>query len=217
MPKGPFTVLDGLEGVWEPYERELREEGERRFHEIAGKAKRAARRVAESRPVRVADALFGNDTEGPPQNGPVDHGEVDRRMRRTQSDLQLARETAKLSGSPTAALAAWPAAATLWLNRIRPDGAWDDKRKKGRELERQGNFSFGATAAALGMPRTVALLGAGVMQRKQAVDDALRGEKIRERSGSPLAPPYGDDPKDQRSIRDGYAYGRGRLTNSGRR
>ena len=106
---------------------------------------------------------------------------------------------------------------------MKPRGVWDDRgraeaaakaaAKVGREgvdwrqFERQGNFSYGATAASLGLPLPVAQFGAGAMQRISNVGKALRGEDLKPSVGY-LGPYYGDDPRDQEPIREGYAYGR---------
>jgi RHS repeat-associated protein len=78
-------------------------------------------------------------------------------------------------------------------------GPWDFKNHygAGNEFEIFGNFHFGAVAAAAGIPREIALWGAGLfhLDRNSAV-------------GSPnlLAPPYGDDHRDQFWIKEGYMW-----------
>lgn len=238
MPSPPRTVLDGLEDVWDGAARGWRETNRRREEADAAKAE-AARRLADiasgavenladgakagvvaastqarnSQAAAVMDALFGNRTTRRPQSGPVDPREMGDRVRATEDDIRQGLEGARMSGDPAALAGAWPAAAGAWVARVRPGGAWDDKGRypprQRQRYERQGNFSYGATAAALGIPEQVALRAAGVVQRAQAVGDALagaRGPQIRERAGGYSAP-YGDDPRDQRSISEGYAYG----------
>lgn len=218
MSKGPFTVFDGLEDVWPEFEKTLRREGERRFRETANDVKSGlegmTRRVVQSRPVAVVDALVGNRTTTRPQDGPVDYREVDRRMQVTRNERDQMGRMAEFAGPPGGKLAGTPLAAALWFDRVRPHGAWDDKAHKegGASVwERQGNFSFGATASALGLSEETALRGAGLAQRIGAVQDVLTGKSARERSGW-LSPPYGDDPRDQPPIREGYAYGRSRAS-----
>lgn len=220
MPAQPRTVLDGLEGAWEAAQAKWRETNRRREAAEAAAARgrrEAARRITNGvetvvgRAGQVADAVFGDRTTDRPQVGPVDVREVDRRIHITESDIGRGVHAAQASGYPEAASGALLAAGGRWLNRVREGGAWDDKSQHpGARLdqyERQGNYSYGATAAALGLPEEIALRGAGLVQRVGAVTDALNGRPIRERAGGFRAP-YGDDPRDQRSIKEGYAYGR---------
>jgi hypothetical protein len=164
----------------------------------------------------IVDALFRDRVDSrPPPNGPVDYQTVDARRAVTEADIRNNLQGAAISGYPEAAYGAWPGAAALWVARVWPRGAWDDKHVhaiNGRDdprYERQGNFSYGATAEALGLPRSVAQFGAGMAQRGGAVMDAVKGIPIRARAGA-ISPPYGDDPRDQPAIIEGYDYGRNR-------
>lgn len=175
---------------------------------------------------RVADAVVGNR---PPSSlsepGPINTAVVDRRVGETQGDISRNLEAAGMSGYPEAMAGAWPAAAGAWLARVWPDGEWDDKAqaRKMKALdaaryanldpmifERQGNFSYGATAAALGLPKEVALAGAGAAQRGVNVAAALHGRPLSPSVGF-FAPPYGDDPRDQTPISQGWDYGMQRV------
>ena len=51
---------------------------------------------------------------------------------------------------------------------MRPGGEWDYKRR-GDKFEEFGNFNFGATAAALGLPYGVSQRGAGLVNVGSAV------------------------------------------------
>lgn len=227
MPSPPRTVLDGLEDLWDGAAAGWRETNRRREEAEAAKA-RAQRQAVQAvskgvqqaasgvkaggaRAGQVVEALVGHRTTDRPQAGPVDYRDVTERVQRTRDDIERSLSGAKASFYPEAAAGAWPAAAVAWVNRVRPGGEWDDKahhpKAEVERHERQGNFSYGATAAELGLPEEIALRGAGLAQRAGAVGDAIAGRQIRERAGG-LAAPYGDDPRDQRSISDGYAYGR---------
>ena len=227
MPSQPRTVLDGLEGLWEGAAagwretNRLREEAEaaklRAQRQVVQAASRGVQEAASgvkaggARAGQVVEALLGHRTTDRPEAGPVNYREVAKRVRTTQGEIGRNLSGPRASPYPEAAAGAWPAAAVGWVNRVRPGGEWDDKHQHPKaeigRYERQGNFSYGATAAALGLPRELALRGAGLAQRAGAVGDAVAGRRIRERAGG-LAAPYGDDPRDQRAISDGYAYGR---------
>lgn len=230
MPAPPRTVHDGLEGLWEGAVEGWRETNRRR-EEAEAAAARARRQVVEgaSRGARqiasgmngaadrageVMDALVGHRTTDRPEAGPINYRDVAKRVQITQDDIGRSLAAARASRYPEAVAGAWPGAAIAWVNRVRPGGAWDDKHQHPKaeidRYERQGNFSYGATAAALGVPKELALRGAGLAQRAGAVGDAIAGRQIRERAGGFTAP-YGDDPRDQRAISEGYAYGRRQM------
>jgi len=89
-----------------------------------------------------------------------------------------------------------------FYQRVKTGGSWDYKQQGG-EYEDFGNFNFGATAAAMGVPEDVALRGAGVVQEKDS--------NSKDEWGNPWDLPgsnssYGDDPHDQEMIRQGYEY-----------
>jgi hypothetical protein len=81
-------------------------------------------------------------------------------------------------------------------------------------LEYQGNFSYGATAETLGLPKNLALFAGGVVQRLSNARRAMDGIPLKASVGH-FYPPYGDDPYDQRAISEGYEYGQ-RASHSGR-
>jgi hypothetical protein len=172
--------------------------------------KRAAQlREAAQKAGAVWDAAVGVRTSDRPETGPVSYREIDGRIARVRQDLRAQRWGAVAAGLPPNVGDVLPGAATAWVNRVLPGHSWDDRAKRGDEYERQGNFGYGATAAALRIPEEIAVLGGGVAQRWLAVRDALKGtasDKLRER-GSWFGPSRGDDPRDTMAIRDGYSYG----------
>lgn len=124
-----------------------------------------------------------------------------------QHDVQDGLQAAQTSGDARAASGALPYAFGRWVGRVRPHGDWDDKRQGG--TADQGNFSYGATAAALGIPEGVALRAAGVVQRGTNTAGALfAGDKSPSPSVGHMRPPYGDSPWDQQVIAQGHRYGR---------
>lgn len=183
---------------------------------------RVKARVAETKPAMVIDALLGSTTPqvrtGP---GPVDRATVDRRRAQTKAEMGGALSGYARSAAPGATAALWPAAGVNWYKRVKANGAWDDRGNAERankdlpperqtdpdKLEYQGNFSYGATAEALGIPKNIALFAGGVVQRKSNLENALAGKRLKASEGH-FYPPYGDDPYDQRAISDGYEFGR---------
>jgi hypothetical protein len=105
-----------------------------------------------------------------------------------------------------------------WYNQVKNKGPWDYKQQgkyyddlgrlsKRSPFEDFGNFNYGATAAAHGIPEWLALRGAGWA--------SLKADPSREKMGLGLPwslrhpfglPPYGDDPNDQAQIKSGYEY-----------
>jgi len=209
---GYQSVVDVPDHLWDAAAKAWRAATDRQFQmdmqraELARQAAReAARPVVEGarRAGQVVSALF-RDQPGAtkPEVGPVDQRKIDERVRQTQVDIQRNLDAARAWGQPGAISGAWPAAAGAWVGRVREGGEWDDK-KRDKTLERQGNYSYGATAAALGLPEDVALFGAGVVQRGTNVLNALRGEPLKRSIGF-MHRPYGDDPRDQAPISEGY-------------
>ena len=85
-----------------------------------------------------------------------------------------------------------------FYNQVRNRGPWDYKQR-GRKYEDFGNFNFGATASAFGLPNQVSQRGAGWANRQ--ADPGRTG------LGSPWGRfPYGDDPYDQQQIIKGQEY-----------
>jgi hypothetical protein len=63
----------------------------------------------------------------------------------------------------------YAAAFSVWVWKVRVEGLWDYKQhppsaEEFTRLEASGNFNYGVTAAALGLPYWVAQFGAGVVQ-----------------------------------------------------
>lgn len=86
-----------------------------------------------------------------------------------------------------------------WLyNQVRNKGPWDYKQIDPKYTD-FGNFNFGATFTAFGIPDTVSLRGAGWANQK--------ADPTRTNLGHPLgASPFGDDPADQAQITAGQEY-----------
>jgi hypothetical protein len=83
-------------------------------------------------------------------------------------------------------------------DQVQNKGAWDYKQQ-GSQYEGLGNFNYGATGTAMGIPEQVLLRMAGYAQTKAgtSADDW----------GTPYgSPPYGDDPLDQQAIMDGIKW-----------
>ena len=88
-----------------------------------------------------------------------------------------------------------------WANRVRPGGIWDYKRLRPDDHEvfqDFGNFNFGMTGAAEGLPLWVLHLGAGVVQEGT---DRWHG-----RPGPEGQPLLSDHPRDTAMINLGYAF-----------
>ncbi|MBU1375207.1 MAG: hypothetical protein KKE02_19935 [Alphaproteobacteria bacterium] len=188
---------------------------------------RVKARVAETKAGMVVDALLGSTTpqvrSGP---GTVDLATVDRRRAQTKAEMGGALSGYAQAAAPVATAALRSAAGVNWYKRVKAGGAWDDRgnaelanthlpserRADPNALEYQGNFSYGATAEALGIPKNIALFAGGVVQRKSNLENALAGGPLKASDGH-FYPPYGDDPYDQRAISDGYEYGRQRARN----
>ena len=92
--------------------------------------------------------------------------------------------------------------------QVRNRGPWDYKQIKTLNdfgalspspFEQFGNFNYGATGAAAGLPLQVLLRGAGWAQQRARTSDPRWGRWY----GSA---PYGDDPRDQEQITAGYNY-----------
>ncbi len=86
-----------------------------------------------------------------------------------------------------------------WLyDQVKNQGPWDYKQQ-GKKYSDFGNFNYGATFAAFGIPNSVAKKGAGWANQK--------ADPTRQGLGSPWGDaPYGDDPADQEQIEKGQKY-----------
>ncbi len=87
-----------------------------------------------------------------------------------------------------------------FYNQVRNKGPWDYKQQ-GAQYQNFGNFNFGLTAAAMGIPESVALRGAGWAQQRAGTSEPANGNPWDLNDG-----PYGDDPADQTQIKAGYDY-----------
>jgi len=88
---------------------------------------------------------------------------------------------------------------SMWFaNKVRPGGDWDYKRLD-RKFEDFGNFNYGVTGAALGYPKKFLMQMAGFIQILTNTSSPEFGDPF-------LRYPYGDDPKDQKYISDGFDY-----------
>lgn len=82
-----------------------------------------------------------------------------------------------------------------WYNAVRNNERWDYKQQ-GSRYQDFGNYNFGLTGSALGIPPGVLRRGAGWAQDQAGTRNPAWGT---EWGGSP----YGDDPADQRWINEG--------------
>ena len=87
--------------------------------------------------------------------------------------------------------------------KVKNRGDWDYKQR-GRQYEEFGNFNYGATGAAAGMPDAVLLRAAGAAQ-------ILAGTSSGDFSEWWLGSPYGDDPVDQVWIQAGIDYAKSKI------
>ena len=116
----------------------------------------------------------------------------------TESTLMLGL-VSSVTGNPLSMLTPY----ADWFNRIREGGKWDYKRINLEKFEEFGNFNFGATGAALGIPEEVLLKGAASVQ---ILDLRASGEgNFSLLPGGGVAP-YGDERKDAAAIKAGIAY-----------
>jgi len=89
----------------------------------------------------------------------------------------------------------------LWFyQKVRNGGSWDYKQKN-RTWAEFGNFNYGATGTAAGIPENILLMAGGAAQWVAGTNDPKWGNMF-------FGPPYGDDPNDQRAIREGIQYAR---------
>jgi RHS repeat-associated protein len=89
-----------------------------------------------------------------------------------------------------------PGTAIAYVNLVRTNGQWDYKNAAGYQYDPYGNFNFGATSAALGVPYYLVQNGAGFVQ-----GDPSTG------SGALFFQwPYGDDAPGALQIQAGYNY-----------
>lgn len=89
-----------------------------------------------------------------------------------------------------------------FYTKVRNRGDWDYKQQ-GREFEDFGNFNYGACGFAAGIPPEVLLRGAGWAQSRAGTSNPEFGNWW-------ANAPYGDDPGDQKWIREGIDHAKTR-------
>lgn len=94
----------------------------------------------------------------------------------------------------------FPADLGWFKTQVQNKGPWDYKQQ-GAQYEKLGNFNYGVTAAAMGIPEQVALRAAGKAQHDAGTSKPEWGGPTDLNGG-----PYGDDPLDQEQIKKGYDY-----------
>lgn len=85
-----------------------------------------------------------------------------------------------------------------FYDQVRNNAPWD-YTQLGGAFQPAGNFNFGATGAALGIPDQVLYRSAGAAQMVAGTSGPQFGNPL-------LASPYGDDPLDQVWIQRGIDY-----------
>ncbi|MDZ5605173.1 polymorphic toxin type 44 domain-containing protein [Pseudomonas sp. RP23018S] len=85
-----------------------------------------------------------------------------------------------------------------FYSKVRNRGDWDYKQQ-GREFASFGNFNYGATGTAAGIPEAVLLRAAGATQM-------IAGTSMADFNSWWTDTPYGDDPVDQAWIKAGINY-----------
>lgn len=85
-----------------------------------------------------------------------------------------------------------------FYEKVRRGGPWDYKQFD-PYFQAFGNFNFGAAGTAAGIPANILLMGAGWAQGRAGTSHPEWGHWYQK-------PPYGDDPTDQRNIKDGIDY-----------
>lgn len=86
----------------------------------------------------------------------------------------------------------------VFYTKVRNGGEWDYKQR-GRQFEEIGNFNYGATGTAAGIPEQILLRAAGAAQNQAGTSEADFGKWWKET-------PYGDDRVDQVWIKAGIEY-----------
>ncbi|WP_210080899.1 polymorphic toxin type 44 domain-containing protein [Pantoea endophytica] len=109
-----------------------------------------------------------------------------------QNNMREARCNGMSRGMATPATYYW------FYQKVRNRGPWDYKQFD-FNWAAFGNFNFGATGRAAGIPDDILLMGAGFAQTLAGTSKSRWGKWYD-------VPPYGDDPTDQRNIREGIEY-----------
>lgn len=93
---------------------------------------------------------------------------------------------------------AYFSAAGYFFGKVSPGGDW-----AGRLGEPAGNWNYGATGRAAGIPLSVLLRGAGAAEIAESLTGRTGSGQTGQ--GNPLGgPPYGDNPVGQAQIKEGY-------------
>mgnify|MGYP000378991915 CR=1 FL=1 len=88
----------------------------------------------------------------------------------------------------------------LWFyDQVKSTGPWNYKKSVSKDFEDFGNFNYGATGTAMGVPENVLLRAAGWAQSRAGTSAQAFREWY-------TGAPYGDDPKDQFQIKRGIQY-----------
>ena len=85
-----------------------------------------------------------------------------------------------------------------FYQQVKNRGPWDYKQQR-RDLANFGNFNYGATGFAAGIPEETLYMGAGFAQSRAGTSKPQWGTWYGEL-------PYGDDPHDQFWIKQGIDY-----------
>ncbi|MFE8116922.1 polymorphic toxin type 44 domain-containing protein [Brenneria goodwinii] len=85
-----------------------------------------------------------------------------------------------------------------FYQRVRNGGPWDYKQQD-RAWANFGNFNYGASGTAAGIPPNILFMGAGWAQSRAGTSQPAWGLWYQK-------PPYGDDPRDQFWIQQGIDY-----------
>lgn len=101
-----------------------------------------------------------------------------------------------------------PGQALLWFYlQVRNHAPWDYKNTSGHEYADFGNFNYGATGAALGIPDATLLRMAGWAQTRSGnTGSGVSPGFLDSILGFGGKPPFGDDPADQIWIERGIRY-----------
>ncbi|MCT4716308.1 polymorphic toxin type 44 domain-containing protein [Enterobacteriaceae bacterium H18W14] len=109
-----------------------------------------------------------------------------------QNNMREARRHGMSRGMATPGVYYW------FYEKVRNHGPWDYKQFN-PYFAAFGNFNFGAAGYAAGIPPEILLMGAGFAQSRAGTSKPIWGNWYEK-------PPYGDDPTDQRNIREGIEY-----------
>lgn len=109
-----------------------------------------------------------------------------------QQNMHEAKFHGQLSNMPSLYVYHW------FYLKVKNRGPWDYKQKH-RSYANFGNFNYGATGFAAGIPVSILLRAAGFAQNRAKTSEKDWGEWHSKA-------PYGDDPEDQKWILRGIDY-----------